>query len=109
MPDNSTWAGMIALNLTVHVYCSHCERDAKIDLAMMPADEKAIGRTFRCVSCDRPASPIVSHQSANYSYPGAKVRIRASSRDRAMEWRQANGKTYDLRIDGDVVASTSYV
>jgi hypothetical protein len=72
LPDNSTWAGMIALNLSYHVYCSHCDRHAEIDLSSLPPAEKAIGRTFRCSVCKRPGSTVVSHRSANHSYPGAK-------------------------------------
>jgi hypothetical protein len=72
MPDNSTWAGMIALNLTLHVYCASCDRNVEIDTTKMPPDGKAIGQTFRCRKCGRPGSNIVSHRSANRSYPGAK-------------------------------------
>ncbi len=72
MPDNSTWAGMIALNLACHVYCSHCKREIEIDMKSMPPEQTAIGRTFRCSICGRVASPIISHRSANHTYPGAK-------------------------------------
>lgn len=73
MVDNSTWAGMTALNLTVHVYCSNCDRHVEIDLTKLPPNGKAIGAVFRCGECDRPGAMTVSHKSANRSYPGSRT------------------------------------
>lgn len=72
MPDNSTWAGMIAMNLSLHIYCARCNRNVEIDMTTMPPEGKATGQTFRCRQCGRLGQNIVSHRSANHSYPGAK-------------------------------------
>jgi hypothetical protein len=72
MQDTSTWAGMIVLNLTMHVHCSKCERCIEVEISNMPPEDKPSDAAFRCSQCGRPGSKIVSHRSANYSYPGAK-------------------------------------
>lgn len=72
MPDNSTWAGVIALNLSYHAYCDHCDRHAEIDMTKMPPEGNAIGRSFRCTTCNRLGSVVVSHRSTNRSYSNAK-------------------------------------
>ncbi|NSZ87591.1 hypothetical protein G6L97_26730 (plasmid) [Agrobacterium tumefaciens] len=72
MVDNSTWAGMIAMTLQMHIYCSHCDRHVEVDMSKFPPEGKAIGATFRCRDCGRPGATTVSHRSANRSYPGAK-------------------------------------
>lgn len=73
MQSSETWAGMLALNLTLHVHCASCERCAEVDIANLPADGKLADAKFRCSQCGRTGSHIVSHRSANYSYPGAKA------------------------------------
>ncbi|WP_312405196.1 hypothetical protein [Rhizobium sp.] len=72
MTTNATWGGTVALNLTLHVYCPRCNRSVEIDMTKMPPEGKAIGQTFRCMECGRPGQNIVSHKSANHSYPGSK-------------------------------------
>lgn len=72
MPDNSTWAGMIALDNQYHVYCARCERVVEIDMTKMPPDGKAIGASFRCSQCGRRGSTIISKRLANFAYPGSK-------------------------------------
>ena len=72
MVSNSTWSGMLALNLHYSVHCEPCDRIVDIDMTKLPPNGKAIGATFRCSQCGRPGRSIVSHKSANHQYPGAK-------------------------------------
>lgn len=58
--SNNTWAGMIALNLRVTVYCDPCNRSIELDLEKMPPDGNAIGVKFRCNKCGRFGRSIVS-------------------------------------------------
>jgi hypothetical protein len=73
MTSNETWAGMIAMNLRYTVHCEPCERFVDIDLAKMPPDGKAIGRTFRCSQCGKPGRSIVSPLGALRSVPRNRV------------------------------------
>ncbi len=72
MVDNSTWAGMIAMNLQVHVSCDRCERLIEIDMGTLPPNGKAIGAKFRCSQCGKPAGMIVSHKSAARAVPNQR-------------------------------------
>ncbi len=72
MVDNSTWAGMLAMNLHYAIHCEPCDRIVDLDMTKLPPDGKAIGVTFRCSQCGKPGRSIVSHKSANHQYPGAK-------------------------------------
>lgn len=72
MVDNSTWAGMKAMNLRYVVSCSHCDRMVEIDLDKMPPDGSAIGQRFRCSQCGQYGESIVSHRSADKAYPGSR-------------------------------------
>lgn len=61
--SNRTWAGMIALEMRLTVYCSRCERSVEIDMSRLPPDENAIGRTFRCSNCGEKGHCTVSPKS----------------------------------------------
>lgn len=70
MPDsNNTWAGMIALNMTVTVYCSPCNRSAKINMTKLPPDGTAIGVRFRCSICGKRGHSIISPPTSELSLP----------------------------------------
>ncbi|KAA0680254.1 hypothetical protein DTW90_37365 [Neorhizobium sp. P12A] len=47
MVDNSTWAGMKAMNLRYVVACTRCDRMVEIDLDKMPPEGNAINQRFR--------------------------------------------------------------
>ena len=63
---------MIALNLRYTIYCEPCERAVDLDMTRFPPDGIAIGRTFKCSQCGRKGSSIITHRSADHSYPGSK-------------------------------------
>lgn len=70
--SNSTWGGMVAMNLLYHVHCDPCGRVVEVDMTKLPPDGNAIGATFRCSECGRPGSSIISHKSAMRSVPGRR-------------------------------------
>ncbi|MDQ0323987.1 hypothetical protein QO002_006194 [Pararhizobium capsulatum DSM 1112] len=60
MVSNGTWAGMIAMNLQVHVSCGPCNLMVEVDMNKQPPDGKAIGVAFRCGECGRLGGTIIS-------------------------------------------------
>ncbi|MBO0142239.1 hypothetical protein JZX87_13815 [Agrobacterium sp. Ap1] len=41
-------------------------------MTKMPPEGTSIGQKFRCKECGQQGQNIVSHRSANHSYPGSK-------------------------------------
>ncbi|CDZ43208.1 Hypothetical protein NGAL_HAMBI1146_59810 [Neorhizobium galegae bv. officinalis] len=76
--SNSTWAGMIAMNLRYRVHCEPCDRIVEIDLQNMPPDGNAIGVTFRCSQCGRPGRSIVAPRSAERAVPRNRSKVNAT-------------------------------
>jgi hypothetical protein len=73
MVDDSTWAGMKAMQLRDVVSCSPSNRMVELDLEELPPDDNAIGQRFRCSQCGRYAESIVNHRSADKAYPGSRT------------------------------------
>jgi hypothetical protein len=75
MVDNSTWAGMKAMDLRMDIFCSHCERMVEIDIDKMPPEGKALGRRWPCSKCGRDGQVTISHRSATRSVPGLRGKV----------------------------------
>ncbi len=72
--NNSTWAGMIAMNLRVDLYCDACGMSEELDLSTMPAEGRAIPIRFKC-ACGRQAGVTVSPRSVARAVPNQRVKI----------------------------------
>lgn len=99
--DNSTWGGMIAMNLRYHVHCEACDRFVEIDMTRLPPEGGAIGRTFRCSQCGRPGRSVVSSASADKTVPrprplpttgGALTPSRGGANDDVSITKKADGR-----------------